>query len=275
MAAPGYDAIRSAGQIDVTPQFASDIDSALSKLSGASKLAGALKDPKISTIADQLKSNSSFDAADGIDTIRTLRDSASEAYRGGNSGLGAAYKGLSRSIEDAIEQHLGSQGGPSQDILDGYKASRQMFAKINSVEDAINPTTGNVVAGKLGTALKNGAPLSGGLKTIAQAYGRAPNAFKEPTTSAGVNHLGLIGALMGGGAMAMEHFDPDHHLGLAPFAAAAAIQGARTGARKWALNPGLGMEGLQGNLIPLQKPPLSAAQIGAFLSSRPGILKAQ
>ena len=235
-AAPAYEAIRGAGHIKTDPKFVSDIDAALSKQSGAGKLSSKLQDNELSTIADDLKSNASFDSGHAIDTIAALRDKASSAYREGNSQAGKAYRSMGQAIEDAMDRHLSSQQGAGPtNLLSDYRSARQQFAKIATIEDARNPATGNIDAVKLFNAYKKDQPLSGALLTTAKAAGQAPLAFKEPTHSAGASHLGLIGSVLGGSALA-EHLLPAGHesYSLLVPAVSAALYGGRSGAQAYA-----------------------------------------
>jgi len=257
-AAPGYNNIRNAGTITPPPSFTADLDSALSKNAGASRLSARLGDPQLENIVEDLKGAKSFDASDAIDAIGMLRDKASSAYRAGDSNVGAAYRGVSKVIEDAIDHSLTQQGGSAADMLGSYRASRQTFAKINTLEDARNSSTGNVVAGKLVAALNKDAPLTGNQRLVAQAAGQAPRAFAEPTNSAGVSHLGLWGSL-GAAALAAHEYLPEHW-GVAGAAGAAAVPAARYLARSLALGrPG------QSNALPRVSVPLSpGAVVGAY-----------
>lgn len=259
-AAPGYDNIRQAGTITPPPDFQKNLQASLAKNTGASRLSGRLGNSELEGIVSDLKGQSSFDASDAIDAIAMLRDKASSAYRAGDSNIGAAYRGVSKTIEDAIDQSLSSQGGQSADLLNQYRNSRQMFAKINTIEEARDANTGNVVAPKLAAAYGRGAPLSGNLLTAAKSAGQAPKAFAQPTSSAGVNHTGLWGGL---GGLALGHELLPEHMGAMGIAAAAAVPAARYGARLWALGPG------QGNALPTNRTPLTTAQI---LSQYPSLV---
>lgn len=233
-AAPGYDALRAAGTITPPPDFSTRLSTALANNTGASRLASSLGNSGLKKTVDELRANKTFDAGDAMDAIAALRDKASEAYRAGNSNVGAAYRGVSKVIEDAIDTDLTKRGGAAADMLDEYRASRQRFARIAEVEDARNPVTNNLVAAKLTAALAKGSPMNGELKTVAEAAGQAPKAFAEPNSSP-VHHLGMYGPLIA--AIGGEHFLPDH-LGTAGLVAGAAIPAARWGARKYALGPG-------------------------------------
>lgn len=249
-AAPGYDALRGAGQITAPKDFTQKLDAALSKQSGAGALSGKLADSGLAGIVDDLKGKSTFDAGNAMDAIQALRDKASAAYRAGESQAGAAYKGVSKVLEDAIESDLTSRGGASTDLVNAFKDSRQKFAIIHSVEDNRNVTTGNVLAQKLAAALKKGDYLSGNLETSGRAAGQAPQAFAEPTKTAG-NHLGLAGALMGGGALAEMMPESLRHMGVGGVALAAAYPSARWLTRQYIQGPG------QANALPRTTVPIA------------------
>jgi hypothetical protein len=258
-ASPGYDAIRSAGTISAPANFAAQLDAVLSKNQGAARLSPTLKDTALEQTVEGLKNAKTFDASDAVDTISVLRDKASEAYRRGDNGAGKAYRDLSGVLENAVESDLAGRGGQYADVVKDYRASRQQFAKIHDIEAARNGATGNVVATKLAAALKNDAPLSGGLRTIGEAAAQAPRAFAEPTHSAGVSHLDLYGMLAGalGGAGISEHAFGS------PYGAAAAlaIPAGRAAARGAAFGP------LQRSVLPRDRAALLPnALLGALPS---------
>jgi hypothetical protein len=68
----------------------------------------------------------------------------------------------------------------NQKLLDGFRDARKLFAKINTVRDATNQTTGDVSAAGLARAYNKGAPLTDQLKTIADAYNTAPKDMQVP-----------------------------------------------------------------------------------------------
>lgn len=265
-AAPGYDALRGAGQINAPANFSQRLDSALARQSGAGRLSGKLADSDLANIVDELKGKSSFDAGDAMDAISALRDKASGAYRSGNAQAGAAYKGVSKVIEDAIDSHLSSQGGAAADTMVNFRDSRQKFAIINSVEDNRNVTTGNVLAQKLAAALKKGDYLSGNIKTAGEAAGQAPKAFAEPTKTTG-NHLGLLGALVGGGELTRLLPESWEHAGLGTLAATAAVPAARAGMRAYIAGPG------QANVLPRTTVPILNPNVlgGAYGAGVPNV----
>jgi hypothetical protein len=262
-AAPGYDAIRKAGYVRLDKQFGSDIDTALSQQSGASRVAASLRDPAVEKIAQELKGNRAIDSSDAVDTIAGLREKSKAAYRAGESQNGAAYGGLAKAIEDAVDRSLTRRGADGTAMLTDYRNSRRQFAIINSADEARDASTGNIQANQLLTQFKRDAPLSGELKLIAKAAGQAPLAFKQPTSSPGVSHPGLLGALLGGAAVAHE---VGGGWGAAPFLAAGALQGGRSAAKWYAKGP------LQSEAIPAQRAPVNPLLVRALLGSTPGVL---
>lgn len=268
-AAPGYDALRGAGQIPVSQGMRQQLTAALRRSQGASRMAPSLGSNQLENIVHELGANQAFDAGDAMDTMAELRDRASVAYRAGSSGEGAAYRAASNAIENAIDQHLSNAtqgrnpqirfpGDPDQ-LLQDYRNSRQQFARIATYEDARNVNTGNINAQKLAKALQANEPLSGRARIAGQAAGQDPLAFKEPLNSPGAHHLGLWGSI-GAGALAAHEYLPGNW-GVAGAAGAAAIPASRYLARQLALG-GLG----QGNALPRAPLPL---QPGTILGTYP------
>jgi hypothetical protein len=64
--------------------------------------------------------------------------------------------------------------------LTNYRAARQLIAKTHTIGDNLNPSTGNVNATGVGNALKDGTPLTGDLKTIADFANSAPGITSVP-----------------------------------------------------------------------------------------------
>jgi hypothetical protein len=66
------------------------------------------------------------------------------------------------------------------DLIPRFRAARTGLAKINNVERAFNAGKGEAVsAASLAKQLGSGAPLTGGLRTIAEAAQRFPRAFQD------------------------------------------------------------------------------------------------
>ncbi|MHB1098438.1 MAG: hypothetical protein ACYCZR_02670 [Burkholderiales bacterium] len=173
-AGKAYEAVSSAGTINTTPEYSAALDKIMASAKKASAgFPNAKPNPLIAEI-ESLKTPQ-MDASSAVAKIKELRNDADSAYRAGNKELGKALKDGAGAIEDAIDTHLQSIGAPQQ-VLDGFRNARQLIAKTYSVEKAMNATTGNVDAVKLGQQLAKGKPLSGGIRTAAEFGQQFPKA---------------------------------------------------------------------------------------------------
>lgn len=174
----GYMPVRSVGTMRADAQYVKDLANVAQRFEGASKsFPEAAKNDVAGLVKNMQKQ--SFETDSAVDMISILRDRAKAAYRSGDDGLGGAYRGISKALEDAIERGLARRGKDGAEILKNFRDARQLIAKTHSVGDALNASTGTVSATKLAQQLGRGKPLSGDLRTIAQ-FGQAfPKAARE------------------------------------------------------------------------------------------------
>ena len=178
-AGQAYEAVRGAGTVTATPEYLKAIDKIGQEMQGASRSFPGLKRNDIADLVDTLK-QPQFDAGDTIDAIRVLRDQADGLFAKGEKGAAKAYKAASEALEGALDKHL-QQAGDAEG-LKALRDARQLIAKTYTVEKALNGQTGEVSAQVLAQQLKRGKPLSGGLKTAAEAgeaFPKATQALKE------------------------------------------------------------------------------------------------
>lgn len=195
-----YDAVASTGTVQPGQAY----DSALDRIVAPFKTAAAgfpnAKPNPVMAEIEALRSNA-FDAGSAIAQIRELRDAADAAYASRNASAGRAYKGAAKALEDAIDAHLVANNAPA-DLLSGYREARKLIAKTYTVQKALNSETGDVSAQVLGRELSKGRPLSGDIRTAAQAgaaFPKATQALKEtPKTLSPLDFatagLGLVGS---------------------------------------------------------------------------------
>lgn len=178
-ATKGYAPIRAAGEVTVDRTYAKALDSIAGQYQGAARsFPGAAKNPVLDMV-ESLK-QAKFDAGDGLDMVKVLRESADKAYRSGDTGLGKASKAAAEALEDQIERHLKDSGDDA--AMAAFRKARQDIAKSYSVQKAVNPGTGDVSAHSLARELAKGRPLSDELRTIAEvgsAFPKATQALKE------------------------------------------------------------------------------------------------
>lgn len=180
-ASRAYAPVANAGTVVPTQKYADALDDAVSVFSSQSNSFPNMPVPPAVAHIQALKSGQ-FDAGDGLNAIKVLREAADTAYRGGDKLVGAAYKKAAGAMEGALEDHLVSLGAPAAAVLKNYRDARQLIAKTYTVESALNPTTGNVNAIKLAADLKKGKPLNSELRTIAevgQAFPKATQSLRE------------------------------------------------------------------------------------------------
>lgn len=193
-AGDAYQVLRKVGEVSLDDAATKSLDEVAGKFTGSKlkeALGGGNDIPKIvQAIKDEPLTG---DAA--VDAISLLRDKASVAYAAGDKGLGKAYRQLSGAIEDLMERNL------TGEALKAFKEARQLIAKSHTVEKALNPSTGNVVATKLASELGKGKPLSGDILTAAR-FGQAfPKAAREVVDSGSVRNTDVI---LGAGTAALS-----------------------------------------------------------------------
>lgn len=178
-AGSGYSPIRQAGQIAADADYTKALDAIASQYQGAARsFPGAAKNPVLDMV-EGLRSPA-FDAGDGLDMVKVLRETADKAYRSGDTGLGKASKAAAEAIESQIDRALTATG--NKDALTAFREARKQIAKTYSVQKALNSETGSISAPKLATELSKGRPLSGELRDVAEfatAFPKASQALKE------------------------------------------------------------------------------------------------
>ena len=156
-----------------------DVTASADILMGLNK--GAKGRPTLDPLSLQQRASlPSFDPASITDQISTLRSRAQDAYAAGRPSAGAAFRQQAGELEALVDRHLQDLDDVSPDLLTNYRAARQLIAKSHTIQDALNPSTGNVDATAIGSKLKNGVPLDEDLKTIADFANSAPTISSVP-----------------------------------------------------------------------------------------------
>lgn len=196
------DIVADAKYIDDLAQLGKSADEIAQAFPGANVGATKQIDELVSSLLQD-----KFDSRAALQYLRELRKMASGNLSGINAAdpakqaLGMAQREAAATLEDLIGRTLETKG--MGDIAAQFADARKTIAITHTVENALNETTGNVLAGKLGQQLAKGKPLSGQLE-IAAKFARAfPKASKEVTESMpGISPLdwmaaGGIGAISG------------------------------------------------------------------------------
>lgn len=195
----GYEPLRNFGMLQAGPKFNDALDDIVKKFTGKGTIPAIGKEKQ--QIAELVNSHKSvgFDSGDAIDAIRTLRESADEAFGKGDKAVGKTYRAIAEAYESAIEDGLQTIKRP--DMLKAYRTARQNIAKSHTVEKGLREGAGTVDARTLGRELQKGKPLSGELRQAAE-FGNTFNKAAQPPHligSPGVNALKPIGSMVASG----------------------------------------------------------------------------
>lgn len=176
-----YKAVSQVGQVPTDARYAADI-AGIANRTGAGSFAFDVP-PEIERLRQGYGGVQSFDAGDAIAKVRQLRKDASSNIKAPNApernALGYAQQQIADAIENQLDRHIqsGAAQGVSANLIDQFRAARQQLAKIKSVEDALDGP--NVSAKELNKQLNRGVPLSGNLRTIANAYGNFDRSLQD------------------------------------------------------------------------------------------------
>jgi hypothetical protein len=174
LANQGYDDLAGVGTFQVDGAFRKALEGLQPKT-----LPGT-KNADVSELIDALKVQQSFDAQETINTLKQLRFDgfANKAQMDPTKkALGNAQISIAKEMESLIERNLEKLGQP--ELLKNFRDSRQLLAKVHTVDKALNKESGNIDASVLKRALEKGKPLSGELKTIAEFASRFPKASQS------------------------------------------------------------------------------------------------
>lgn len=176
-----YNQVSKLGQIPTDSQFANDI-AGVSNRTGSGSFGF-----DVPAGVDRLKAGygsvQEFDAGDAVSKVRQLRSDASKNIKAPNdpekNALGYAQKQVAEAIENQLERHIQSRAGTgiSPDLITQLRQARVQLAKIHSVEDAMDGS--NISPKSLAKQQDRGVPLSGNLKTIANAASNFDRSFQD------------------------------------------------------------------------------------------------
>jgi len=206
------DVINAVDTINEDPEF----KSAVAQLGGANSQAaqhfpGLMKNEEVSFLLTELGKVKSFPTEAGIELVKELRFNATANLKAigdpAKNALGMAQREAADAIDDLIERNIARQTGSSTDLVQKYRAARQLIAKSHDVEAATNTATGEVDARAIAKLADKGKPLTGDLDTIAKVANAFPKAVQSPEAFGGVEDFsvldfGAAGAAAMGGAAA-------------------------------------------------------------------------
>lgn len=143
----------------------------------------SMANKEVQSLLDDLAAKE-FDPRATIEAMKSLRFDASQNLGSRDPikvAFGRVQKETAKELEELVARNLKAQG--MDDLFSAFQNARMQIAKVRTVEKSINETTGNVIAPKLARQLERGAPLSGDLKTVAEAARAFPKATREVAES--------------------------------------------------------------------------------------------
>lgn len=161
-----YETVRGLGMLKADKAYRQDLQTLGRQYANTkNSFPGLVKD---NGVADILKGANvkQMDASSVVDAIRTLRESASTSFANGNQPAGRTARQTATALENLLERNLAGKANP--DAIQAFRDARQRIARIHDLERVLSPA-GNVDAKALGAALKRGKPLSGEIRSIAEA----------------------------------------------------------------------------------------------------------
>ena len=143
-----------------------------------------------------------------VELVKELRFSANSNLKSigdpSKHALGLAQREAANAVDDLMERQITAAGNPQ--AINAYRQARQLIAKSWDVEGATNPASGDVSARGLAKLMDKGRPLTGELKTIAEAGSAFPKSMQDP---AGFGDNEAFSALdFFGSAAAVAHGNP-------------------------------------------------------------------
>lgn len=191
-AGKAYDAVAKLGDFSVT---------------GGAKLP---KDVAVKSVLDPftMTSSNKVDAGELIRAWKQANADATAYFRAYGRDANPETLAKAKNAADTakkVDEFLNSQLKKAglDDMLTELKNARVQIAKTYTVENALNPVTGNVDARKLAAQLEKGKPLSGGLETAARFASQFKQAAQVPEKMGSVPGFSLADVLLAGGGSAL------------------------------------------------------------------------
>lgn len=201
-----YEKVKSNRQFMADDQYLND----LAQLEGeALEIARNFPDLKIEGMGEVSNlvrglTQQSFSAKSLVDLVKRLRADAKDnlAFNNANPAeraLGRAKLDAAETLEELMARELARQGDMS--LFQEFNNARRLIARAHTVEAAMNPATGNVIASNLAENLRRRKPLTGELALAARFGNAFPSAAQElkssPVSAMDAAVTALLGTSLG------------------------------------------------------------------------------
>lgn len=196
-----YKVAKSAGTISADDDFSRGINSVFGEYRNLVKDFPGQANSGIDSLADDL-SKPAFQSSSLVEIVKRLRNDGFQNIRAiepERKALGRVQLGAQEQLENLLERNLERAG--ATEFVQVFRNARQLIAKSHTVENALEESTGKIVASKIGREFSKGRPLTGELATIGKFAEAFPKAAQNINASMpGLSPLDAAGALLGAAA---------------------------------------------------------------------------
>lgn len=179
-----YEKIKANRQVSADDQYLSDLADLESASLEIARDFPNLKIEGMGEVSNLVKglTEQSVSANSLVELVKRLRADARDNLAFGNNNpaeraLGLARLDAAETLEDLMSRELVRQGDMS--LFQEFNNARRLIAKAHTVDAAMNPATGNVVAANLAEQLRRRKPLTGELALAARFGNAFPSAAQE------------------------------------------------------------------------------------------------
>lgn len=139
-----------------------------------------------------------FKSAPTVELVKRLRKDSRTNFKAFDApekqALAKVQIGIADELENLMDRNFVASG--NEGFMEVFRKARTLIAKTHTVEDALEESTGKIVASKI-----KGGHLTGGLATIAKAHEAFPKSVQNINTPMpGMSPLDFMAGLIGGQA---------------------------------------------------------------------------
>lgn len=194
-AGQAYEQLKSFGKMRADPEYANALNGMTAEYRALVSDFPEMASGKIETLVKTI-SKPEFNSGSAVELVKRLRSDARANMKAFDDpeklALGRIQNKAQSALEDLMDRNLTASG--NEGFLQVFRNARTMIAKSHTIEDALEESTGKVIAGKI-----KGKTLTGGLKTIADTAQAFPKSLQNINTPMpGMSPLDFMAGILGG-----------------------------------------------------------------------------
>lgn len=193
-----YKVVKAAGTMQADDDFARAMSNVTGEYSALVNDFPSQSNGQINSLIQDL-SKPTFQSSSMVELVKRLRSDGFQNLRAlepEKKALGRIQLGAQNALEDLMERNMEQVG--AGELAQVFRNARQLIAKTHTVENALEASTGKVVASKIGREFSKGRPLTGELATIGKFAEAFPKAAQNVNSSMpGLSPLDAAAGIMG------------------------------------------------------------------------------